>query len=93
MLGAGPIPLAGAPRDLYTRLLACSFLKKHYRNGLLLACLHIDMLLPCLQVDLAYPYEYEQNYSFRRDDFWALNRDLAECPVNSHSLQTVMLYS
>ena len=47
------MPLAGAPGDLYTQLLAC---------------LLIDMLLPCLQVDLAYPYEYEENYSFRRDD-------------------------
>ena len=41
---------------------------KRYRNSLLLACLLIDMLWPCLQVELAYPYEYEENYSFRRDD-------------------------
>ena len=36
--GGGPMPLAGAPRDLYTQLLACIFFAKCCCNSLMFSC-------------------------------------------------------
>ena len=50
--GGGPMPLAGVPHDLYTKLLACSSSPSVFAMDLFLACHFCAVFFPALPTSL-----------------------------------------